>query len=60
MAVLDFPLGSTAKDFVVHGFTETDYLETFAANPGGIYDASSIDKAMANTYTQTRKFVMAA
>ena len=60
MAVLDFPLGSTAKDFVVHGFTETDYLQTFAANPGGIYDASSIDKAMANTYTQTRKFVMAA
>ena len=60
MGVLDFPLGSTAKEFVVHGFTETDYLETFAANPGDIYGASSIDKAMANTYTQTRKFVMAA
>ena len=60
MSVLDFPLGSTSKDYIVHGFTETDYLETFADNPGDIYGASSIDKAMANTYTQTRKFVMAA
>ena len=60
MAVLDFPLGSTAKDYIVHGFTETDYLQTYAASPADIYGASSIDKAMANTYTQTRKFVMAA
>ena len=60
MGVLDFPLGSTAKEFVVHGFTETDYLEKYKDSPGDIYGASSIDKAMANTYTQTRKFVMAA
>ena len=60
MGVLDFPLGSTATEFVVHGFTETDYLEKYKDSPGDIYGASSIDKAMANTYTQTRKFVMAA
>ena len=60
MGVLDFPLGSTTDEYIVHGFTETDYLETYAANPGDIYGASSIDKAMANAYTQTRKFVMAA
>jgi hypothetical protein len=40
-------------------FTETDYLATFSDNPSDIYGASSIDKAMKNAYTQTRKFVMA-
>ena len=40
-------------------FTETDYLDTYADNPGDIYGASSIDKAMKSAYTQTRKFVMA-
>jgi acetamidase/formamidase len=58
--VLDFPLGETKDSFIVHGFTETDYLETFADNPGDIYGASSIDKAMMNAYTQTRKFLMHA
>jgi len=42
-----------------HRFTETDYLDTYADNPGDIYGASSIDKAMQNAYMQTRKFVMA-
>jgi acetamidase/formamidase len=58
--VLDFPLGETKDSFIVHGFTETDYLETFADNPGDIFGASSIDKAMKNAYTQTRKFLMNA
>ena len=40
-------------------FTEIDYLETYAANPSDIYGASSIDDAMKNCYTQTRKFLMA-
>ena len=44
---------------IIISFTETDYLETYAENPGDIYGASSIDKAMKNAYTQTRKFVMA-
>lgn len=56
---LDFPLGETETDYIIHGFTETDYLATFADNPGDIYGASSIDKAMMNAYTQTRKFLMA-
>ena len=58
-AVMDFPLGETESEWIVHGFTETDYLETYADNPGDIYGASSIDKAMKNAFTQTRKFVMA-
>mmetsp|Transcript_3233 Transcript_3233/g.4901 ORF Transcript_3233/g.4901 Transcript_3233/m.4901 type:complete len:480 (+) Transcript_3233:426-1865(+) len=57
--VIDFPLGETETEYIVHGFTETNYLETFAENPSDIYGASSIDKAMKNCYTQTRKFVMA-
>lgn len=57
--VVDFPLGETDDEWIVHGFTETDYLETFFANPGDIYGASSTDKAMMNAFTQTRKFVMA-
>lgn len=58
-AVVDFPLGETEEEWIVHGFTETDYLETFFANPGDIYSASSVDAAVSNAYTQTRKFVMA-
>ena len=57
--VIDFPLGETETEYIVHGFTETNYLETYADNPGDIYGASSIDKAMKNCYTQTRKFIMA-
>merc|ERR1711920_179572 len=60
MGKLDFPLGETKNSFIVHSFTEKDYLETYKDNPGEIYGASSIDKAMMNTYTQTREFVMAA
>ena len=56
---LDFPMGETAETWIVHSFTEIDYLETYAANPGDIYGASSIDDAMKNCYTQTRKFLMA-
>ncbi|KAL7511295.1 hypothetical protein ACHAXN_008209 [Cyclotella atomus] len=58
--VLDFPLGETKDSFIVHGFTETDYLDTYEDNPSDIYGASSIDKAMMNAYTQTRKFLMHA
>ena len=51
--------GETDSHWIVHSFTEIDYLETYAANPGDIYGASSIDDAMKNCYTQTRKFLMA-
>jgi len=60
MGKLDFPLGETATSWIVHSFTEKDYLETYKDNPGEIYGASSIDKAMMNTYLTTRTFVMAA
>merc|ERR1712072_1610745 len=33
MTHLNFPLGETATTWIVHGFTETDYLETYSANP---------------------------
>ena len=58
VCVLGSPLGETADTWIIHSFTKRDYLETFAANPGDIYGASSIDEAMMNTYTTTRKFVM--
>ena len=41
------------------GFTHTDYLETFADNPGDVYSTSAIDPAMKNAFTQTRKWIMA-
>lgn len=44
---------------LIHSFTETDYLETYAESPGDIYGASSLDKAMKNVFIQTRKFLMA-
>lgn len=44
---------------ICYRFTETNYLETYAENPGEIYGNSAIDPAMANTYMQTRKFLMA-
>ena len=56
---LDFPMGETAATWIVHSFTEIDYLETYAANPGDIYGASSIDGAAKNTFAQARKFLMA-
>ena len=43
----------------LYSFTETDYLEKFFDNPSDIYGASSTDKAMMNTFAQTRDFVMA-
>ncbi|VEU38512.1 unnamed protein product [Pseudo-nitzschia multistriata] len=57
--VQNFPLGETETEWIVHGFTETDYLETFAEQPSDIYSNSEIDPAMANAYMQTRKFIMA-
>ena len=57
--VQNFPLGETSEEYIVHGFTETDYLETFAESPGDIYGTSALDPSMANAYQQTRKFLMA-
>jgi len=59
-AALDFPLGETATEWIVHGFTETDYLKTYFDNPADIYGASNLDNAMKNAFIQTRKFVMSA
>merc|ERR1712043_70712 len=56
--VQDFPLGETEDEYIIHGFTETDYLETYSDNPGDIYSNSSIDKAMKNCFAQTRMFLM--
>jgi hypothetical protein len=58
-ASLDSPLGETASDWIVHGFTETDYLATYPDDPSQIYGASDLNKAMMNAFMQTRKFLMA-
>merc|ERR1719321_619294 len=62
---LDFPLGETATDFVVHGFSRTDYLtelinpKTKKADPGMIFSLPTpVGDAMTNAFTQTRKFLM--
>jgi acetamidase/formamidase len=44
---------------VLSRYTETDYLETYSENPKDMFDNKSVDKAMMNTFTQTRKWVMA-
>lgn len=44
--VQDFPLGETEDHFIVHGFTETDYLKTYESNPGDIYSKSAVDPGM--------------
>lgn len=59
MATVDFPLGSTDTEWIIHGYTETDYLETYKENPGDIYANSDINKAMKNAFIQTRDFLMA-
>lgn len=58
-AILDFPLGETNTEWIVHGFTETDYLETFFDKPADIYGASNLEDATKNAFTQTVKFLMA-
>lgn len=56
---LDSPLGETTAEWIVHGFTETDYLAAFPDNPGQIYSESDLNKSMKNAFAQTRKFLMA-
>ena len=46
--------------FILQAFTHTDYLADFpVGEEGGVYADSSIDPAMKNAYTQTRKWMMA-
>ena len=46
--------------FTLQAFTHTDYLADFAVGEeGGVYGDSSIDPAMKNAFTQTRKWMMA-
>mmetsp|Transcript_11323 Transcript_11323/g.20964 ORF Transcript_11323/g.20964 Transcript_11323/m.20964 type:complete len:168 (+) Transcript_11323:333-836(+) len=59
LSVLDSPLGETESEWIVHGFTETDYLATYPDDPSQIYGASDLNKAMMNAFMQTRKFLMA-
>ncbi|KAJ1458243.1 hypothetical protein M885DRAFT_480473 [Pelagophyceae sp. CCMP2097] len=58
---INFPLGETDEEYLIHAFTERDYLETYFENPSMIFSASTpIDKAMKNAFIQTRRFLMAA
>ena len=59
LSMLDSPLGETASEWIVHGFTETDYLAAFPDDPSKIYGESDLNKAMKNAFMQTRKFLMA-
>jgi acetamidase/formamidase len=56
---LDIPVAETDSHWIVHSFTEIDYLAAYPEDPALIYGKSSIDSALKNTFTQTRKFLMA-
>lgn len=57
-AVLDFPLGETETEWMVHIHSD-DYLNTFFDDPSQIYGVSSLEDATKNAFIQTRKFLMA-
>jgi len=60
--ILDFPLGETDTHYIVHSFTEMDYLETYKEDPSEMFKPKKelLDPALRNCFTQTRKFLVAA
>jgi len=55
---LNFPLLENANEFVVHGYTVTDYLTL--DTPSDIYTMSTLDSAFNNTWVNARSFMMNA
>lgn len=56
---LEYPLLETAEDWVVHGFSYANYLDTLGADAQSeIYERSSIDKAMRDAFHKMRHFLM--
>ena len=56
---LDYPLLETADEFVVHGFSYTDYLaELGETAQADIFQNSSVDGAMRDAFRKMRHFLM--
>lgn len=59
---LSFPLLENENEYVVHGFTFKDYITELGydtdAPTGNVFLMSNVDQTMANTYEQTRDFIM--
>eukprot|EP00959_Pyramimonas_sp_CCMP1952_P228813 4784073-Pyramimonas_sp.AAC.1 len=58
---LPSPLLENSNEYVVHGFVFNDYLTELGydtGSPDNVYFLSDINKAMANTYVNTRHFIM--
>lgn len=58
---LDYPLLETATEYVVHGFSYTNYLSELGATAqSDIYAKSSVDAAMRDAFRKMRQFLMSA
>lgn len=56
---LDYPLIETASEWVILGFSQTDYLKELGENAQSeIYKRASIDSAMRDAFRKTRRFLM--
>jgi acetamidase/formamidase/AraC-like DNA-binding protein len=60
-ADIDYPLVETPDEWVIHGFSHSDYLKEFGDKArSAIYEKSSLDPAMRNAFHKTRRFLMTA
>ena len=60
-ADIDYPLVETADEWVIHGFSHSDYLKEFGEKArSAIYEKSSLDPAMRDAFHKTRRFLMTA
>jgi acetamidase/formamidase/AraC-like DNA-binding protein len=60
-ADIDYPLVETAEEWVIHGFSHSDYLKEFGDKArSAIYEKSSLDPAMRDAFHKTRRFLMTA
>ncbi len=60
-ADIDYPLVETPDEWVIHGFSHSDYLKEFGDKArSAIYEKSSLDPAMRDAFHKTRRFLMTA
>jgi acetamidase/formamidase/AraC-like DNA-binding protein len=60
-ADIDYPLVETPDEWVIHGFSHSDYLKEFGEKArSAIYEKSSLDPAMRDAFHKTRRFLMTA
>ncbi|RKF23138.1 helix-turn-helix domain-containing protein [Altericroceibacterium spongiae] len=56
---LDYPLIETSDEWVIMGFSQTDYLKELGEDAQSeIYKRASIDSAMRDAFRKTRRFLM--